>query len=139
MSLNVCALVGRLTRDPDLKYLANGTAVVNSSLALNEVWNSKDGKRQEKVTFIEFQLFGKSAEVFKKHLFKGREVGIVGKLNSDSWEKDGVERTKYFIRALEWNFVADGRRSKEPAEPTSPPVDDDDIPPEVGDDEELPF
>lgn len=92
-SLNQCNLIGNLTRDPEVKYLQNGTPVCDMGLAINERAKVRD-EWTDVTTFVDVTLFGKVAEVAGEYLSKGAPVLIVGKLRFEQWEKDGQKRSK---------------------------------------------
>ncbi len=89
--VNKVIIVGRLGQDPEIKYLENGNAVTNFSVATSEKW-TKDGQVNEKTEWHRVVAFGKLAEICAKYLHKGKEVFLEGKLQTRSWEQDGVKR-----------------------------------------------
>jgi single-strand DNA-binding protein len=92
-SLNKVTLIGRLGKDPETKYLPNGEAVCNFTLATSETWNNKNGERQEKTEWHQITLFRKVAEVAGKYLKKGSQVYIEGKIQTRKWQdKEGNDR-----------------------------------------------
>ncbi len=96
--LNHVMLIGRLTRDAELKYTPNGYAISNFSVAVNR--RKKNGEQWvDEVSYFEINLFGKSAESLKQYLLKGKQVGIDGELRQDRWEQDGQPRSKIVINA----------------------------------------
>ena len=102
-SLNKVMLIGRLGRDPEIRYSQQGTAVVNFSIATSEYWTDKNtGDRQERTEWHNIVVFGKQAETCEKYLSKGREVYIEGKLQTSSYEKDG--QTHYPTKIVVTNF-----------------------------------
>ncbi|EPM73516.1 single-stranded DNA-binding protein [Pseudomonas syringae pv. theae ICMP 3923] len=91
--INKVILVGTCGQDPDCRYLPNGTAVTNLSLATSEQWTDKQsGQKVEKTEWHRASLFGKIAEIAGEYLRKGSQVYIEGKLQTREWEKDGVKR-----------------------------------------------
>ncbi|OLU25478.1 single-stranded DNA-binding protein [Pseudomonas sp. PA15(2017)] len=91
--VNKVILVGTCGQDPDTRYMPNGNAVTNLSLATNEQWTDKQsGQRVEKTEWHRVSLFGKIAEIAGEYLRKGSQVYIEGKLQTREWEKDGVKR-----------------------------------------------
>ena len=93
MVLNKVMLIGNLTKDPELKYIPNGTAVVNINLAMNRTWKDKvSGEKKEDVCFAKVVVWGRRAEVCSEYLKKGNPVFIEGHLQSRSWEQDGQKR-----------------------------------------------
>ncbi|WXL23951.1 single-stranded DNA-binding protein [Ectopseudomonas mendocina] len=91
--VNKVILVGTCGQDPDTRYLPNGNAVTNLSLATSEQWTDKQtGQRVEKTEWHRVALFGKVAEIAGEYLRKGSQVYIEGKLQTREWEKDGIKR-----------------------------------------------
>ncbi|GKQ32351.1 single-stranded DNA-binding protein [Pseudomonas syringae pv. theae] len=91
--INKVILVGTCGQDPDCRYLPNGTAVTNLSLATSEQWTDKQsGQKVEKTEWHRVSLFGKVAEIAGEYLRKGSQVYIEGKLQTREWEKDGIKR-----------------------------------------------
>ncbi|ELQ8316821.1 single-stranded DNA-binding protein [Pseudomonas aeruginosa] len=91
--VNKVILVGTCGQDPETRYMPNGTAVTNLSLATSEVWNDKQtGEKKEKTEWHRVSLFGKVAEIAGEYLKKGSQVYIEGKLQTREWEKDGIKR-----------------------------------------------
>ena len=88
--VNKVMLIGRLGRDPEIRYSQQGTAMVNFSIATSEQWTDKNtGERQERTEWHRIVVFGKQAEICEKYLAKGREVFIEGRLQTRNYEKDG--------------------------------------------------
>jgi single-strand DNA-binding protein len=86
-------LVGTCGQDPEVRYLPNGNAVTNLSLATSEQWTDKQsGQKVEKTEWHRVSLFGKVAEIAGEYLRKGSQVYIEGKLQTREWEKDGIKR-----------------------------------------------
>lgn len=92
--VNKVILMGNLGGDPEVRYTADGVAVARFSLATNEVYNGKDGNRQEQTEWHRVVAWGKLAETCGKHLAKGKAVYLEGKLRTSSWEQDGSRRYK---------------------------------------------
>lgn len=91
--VNKVILVGTCCQDPDVRYMPNGNAVTNVTLATNESWTDKQtGQKVEKAEFHRVSLFGKVAEIAGEYLRKGSQVYIEGKLQTREWEKDGIKR-----------------------------------------------
>ena len=105
MSLNKVFLMGNLTRDPELKYTPQGTAVCDFAIAINEKFKSKDGSWQEKVHYIDIQAWARQAETCGEYLKKGRPVFVEGRLQQDRWEQDGQKRNKIRVNALRVMFL----------------------------------
>lgn len=99
-SLNKVLLIGRLGRDPEMRYTASGQPVANFSIATDETYTSKDGQKVEKTEWHRIVVWGKQAEFCGNYLAKGRLVYIEGKLETRKWQdKEGMERTTTEIRA----------------------------------------
>ncbi|NVM36703.1 MAG: single-stranded DNA-binding protein [Candidatus Lokiarchaeota archaeon] len=95
---------GRVTRDTELRYTPNGTAVADVGICSNRIW-SKDGNKQEEPTFVDVTLWGKQAESLAQYLTKGAFVMVEGRLQLDTWETDeGVKRSKLRVVAERVNL-----------------------------------
>ncbi|MBX8534579.1 single-stranded DNA-binding protein [Pseudomonas cichorii] len=91
--VNKVILVGTCGQDPEVRYLPNGNAVTNLSLATSEQWTDKQtGQKIEKTEWHRVVLFGKLAEIAGEYLRKGSQAYIEGKLQTREWEKDGIKR-----------------------------------------------
>ncbi|NUF08026.1 single-stranded DNA-binding protein [Snodgrassella sp. ESL0324] len=154
MSVNKVILVGRLGRDPETRYMPNGDAITNFSLATDEQWRDRNGERQTRAEWHNVSLYGKLGEIANQYLRKGSQVFIEGKIQSRKYtDKDGIERMAYNIIGNEMKMLGnrnDGsdsgnnnaapptsnpppeapRRQPPQQTPTTPPIDDieDDIP-----------
>lgn len=95
---NSVVLVGRLTRESELKFTSTGTAVSKFSLAVNRMKRSGD-QREEEVSFIDITVWGKQAEVLNPYLTKGRQVCVSGELRQSRWEQDGQSRSRVEVVA----------------------------------------
>src|SRR5215217_7238771 len=95
-SLNKVMLIGNLTRDPEIKYTPKGTAVAEVGLAVNRVWSTEQGEKREETTFVDVELWGRTAELAGEYLKKGSPVFIEGRLKLDTWEdkQSGQKRSK---------------------------------------------
>jgi len=96
--INRVFLVGRLTRDAELRFTTAGTPVGKFSLAVNRSKKSGD-KWDEEVNFFDIVLWGKTAEALSKYLIKGKQVAIDGELRQSRWEQDGQARSRVEIHA----------------------------------------
>lgn len=100
LSINRVMITGRLTRDPETKYLPSGTAICNISVAVNRRWlDQKTNEWKDDTAFIDVEAWDKVAERAAENLRKGRPVYIEGSLKMDSWERDGVKQTKLRVKA----------------------------------------
>ena len=93
MNVNKVLLVGRLTRDPEIRTTATGQNVASLSLATNRFWKDKSGQRQDKTTFHNVILWGRLAEIAGQYLVKGQEAYIEGRIETRKYTaKDGSDR-----------------------------------------------
>ena len=92
--VNKVILVGNLGKDPEIKYMPNGNAVANVTLATSETWKDKNtGEQQEKTEWHRVVFFGKLAEIVGQYLKKGSKVYVEGKLQTRKWQgQDGQDR-----------------------------------------------
>jgi len=97
--INSVVLVGRLTRDAELKYTANGTAVCKFSIAVNRSRKSGDTWGEE-AHFFDIVLWGRQGEAIHQYLGKGKQVAVQGELRQNRWEQNGQNRSKVEIHAL---------------------------------------
>src|SRR4030081_2867898 len=98
-SVNKVILVGNLGRDAELRYTPAGAAVATINMATTEVWNDKQGQRQEKTEWHRIVLWGKSAESLTEYLTKGKQIYVEGRLQTRQWDdKDGNKRYTTEIR-----------------------------------------
>lgn len=141
--LNKVILIGRLGRDPEVRYMPNGEAVCNFSVATSESWKDSNGQKQERSEWHNVTMYRKLAEIAGQYLTKGSQVYLEGKIQSRKYQgKDGIERTAYEIIANEMKMLGGGNdsgqqsnqtpsqpRRQAPATPAAPVEDvDDDIP-----------
>jgi single-strand DNA-binding protein len=106
MNLNKVFLAGNLTRDPDLRYTPGGAAVVNLSIAVNRKWKTTDGQDKEEVCYVDLVNWGKSAEAMGKYLKRASPIFIEGRLQFESWEKDGEKRYRLKVCVENWQFLS---------------------------------
>lgn len=105
-NLNRVFLMGNLTRDPELRYLASGTAVANLRMAVNRRYRAQNGELKEEACFVTVVVWGKQAESCSQYLNKGRSVFIEGRLQNRSWEtEDGQKRSVMEVRADRVQFL----------------------------------
>ena len=133
--LNKVILIGRLGRDPEVRYMPNGEAVCNFSIATSETWNDRNGQRVERTEWHNITMYRKLAEIAGQYLTKGSQVYLEGKIQSRKYQgKDGIERTAYDIivkkkKKLGGNNQATQEQPKYP-QGNAKPADDisDDVP-----------
>lgn len=142
--LNKVFLIGRLTKDPETRFMQDGEAVCNFGLATNETWKDKSGKKQEKAEFHNITTYRRLAEIAGQYLKKGSQVYLEGKIQSRKYTgKDGIERTAYEIICHEMKMLGGNEAHMQPAppanqEPPPPPAARNAAPPS-DDDSGIPF
>ena len=110
-NLNKVMVEGNLTRDPEMKALPSGDNVTNFSVATNRVYNDRDGDKQEAVEYHNIVVFGKQADNVAKYLTKGSGAYIEGRLQTRSWDKDGVKVHRTEVVADRVQFGSKGDSS----------------------------
>lgn len=133
--LNKVILIGRLGRDPETRFMANGEAVCNFSVATSEKYTDKNGQHQEATEWHNITMYRKLAEIAGKYLTKGSQVYLEGKIQSRKYtDKNGVERTAYEIIANEMKMLGGNSQATQEQlkreQATAAPVEDitDDVP-----------
>jgi len=99
MSLNKVMVIGRLGKDPELRYTPGGASVCNFSVATSESWTDKSGQKQEKTEWHRIVVWGKLAELCNQYLAKGRQCFVEGKLQTRSWD-DQQGNKKYTTEVM---------------------------------------
>ena len=143
-SFNKVILLGNLTRDPELRYTPQGSAVCEFALALNyQYTNKQTGQKVEAVSFIDIVAWGKTGEICAEYLKKGRQVMIEGRLKQDRWEaQDGKKMSKVRVTAENVQFVGsrpagEGGGAAPGGKGGGAPAPEDGPPP--GQEEDIPF
>ena len=113
--MNKIILIGRLTRDPELKYINSGKAVANFTLAVDRPYTSKDGEKE--TDFIICQAWGSTAENLANYMTKGRQVAVDGRLQVRSYEKDGKRQWISEVVADRVEFLGAKNDGQGPASP----------------------
>lgn len=104
--INKVILVGRLGRDPEIRYTPDGTAVANFSIATSDEWKDKNtGEKRERTEWHRIVAWRRLGEICGEYLSKGRQVYVEGKLQTRSWEQDGVTRYTTEIVATDVQFL----------------------------------
>ncbi len=112
-SLNRAQLIGNLTRDPELRYTPNGTAVCSFSIATNRNWTTDTGEKKDEAEFHRIVAWNKLAEICSQFLVKGRKVYVEGRLVTRSWNaQDGTQRNTTEI-VISDMILLDSRRPEE--------------------------
>ena len=123
MSLNKAILIGRLGRDPEVRYMPNGEAVCNFSIATSETWKDQNGQKQERTEWHNITLYRRIAEVAGQYLKKGSQVYIEGRIQSRKYtDKNGIERTAYEIIGSEMKMLGGGNDSGQQNAQHTPPA-----------------
>ncbi|PIP87378.1 single-stranded DNA-binding protein [Candidatus Campbellbacteria bacterium CG22_combo_CG10-13_8_21_14_all_36_13] len=104
MYLNKALVYGNLTRDPEMRALPSGISVATFSIATNRVWNDKNGVKQESADYHNIVVFGRQAEIVNQYLKKGSSALIEGRMQTRSWEADGVKKYRTEIVAERVQF-----------------------------------
>ncbi len=112
-SLNKVFLIGNLTRDPELRYIPNGTAVAKFGLAVNRTYKSQDGEQKDDTCFVDIVTWGKTAELCANYLSKGRPIFVEGRLQYSTWETpDGQKRSKIDVVAERIQFLGGAKTTE---------------------------
>jgi single-strand DNA-binding protein len=106
MSVNKVIVLGRLGKDPEIKWLPTGTAVCNFSVAVSDSWADKDGKKQEKTEWISVVTFKKLAELCNKYLAKGSMCYVEGKMQTRMWEVNDIKHYRTEVIADKVDFLS---------------------------------
>jgi len=111
-SLNKVQLIGNLTRDPELRYTPQGTAVCSFGLATNRSWTTEGGEKREEAEFHRIVAWNKLAELCSQLLFKGRKVYVEGRLQTRTWTaQDGSQRQATEV-VIEEMIILDSRQAE---------------------------
>lgn len=109
---NNFTLIGRLTRDAEVKYTAGGLAVANFSIAVNR--QEKRGEKwEDEPSFFDMAIFGKRAEGLAPYLLKAQQVAVEGELKQDRWEKDGAKHSKVSFQIRDVQLLGSGKNMRE--------------------------
>lgn len=132
-TLNQCSFIGNVGKDPEMKFLPNGDAVANFSLAVTEKWK-KDGEAQERTEWVRCVAFRKLGEIVGEYVKKGAPLYVQGKMSTRKWtDKDGNDRysTEIIVDQLqmlgrrEQSQAAEQKREQPRAKPNFDDMDDD--------------
>lgn len=156
-NLNLCQLMGNLTRDPEVKFTPKGTAIVDFGLAINRNYTTEAGEKRSEVTFVDIEFWGKQAETIGEYVKKGDPLYIHGRLKLDQWDDKttGQKRSKLRVIGESFQFLkskgdgettsrhadeADAQASRQYKKPAPKKVDPSDAPlDDVDDSDEVPF
>jgi single-strand DNA-binding protein len=104
--INKVILVGNVGQDPETRYMPNGTAVTNITLATSEQWKNKDtGNQEERTEWHAIVFYQRLAEIVAEYVKKGSKLYVEGQLRTRSWEQDGIKRYKTEIIAREMQML----------------------------------
>lgn len=128
--VNKVILIGHLGKDPEVRHMPSGGAVVNASLATSETWKDKNGEKQERTEWHNIVFFDRLAEIAEKYLNKGSKIFVDGKLQTKKWQdKEGNDKytTQVVVQSMQ---MLDGKKKDggEREEKGLPQDFDDDIP-----------
>jgi single-strand DNA-binding protein len=130
MSVNKVILIGNLGKDPETRFMPNGDAVCNFSIATTDSWKDKEGNKQERTEWHNIVIYRKLAEIAGQYLKKGSQVYLEGRLQTRKWQtKEGQDRYTTEIIADQMQMLG-GRNDKEQQEPKpaqAPSADFDDF------------
>ena len=119
--INKVILVGNIGRNPEMSYTPSGMAVAKFSVATSERWkDKKSGEMQERTEWHRITAFGRLAEICGEYLTKGRQVYIEGRLQTSSWEKDGITRYSTDVIAAEMKMLGSSRTSDNASRSSAP-------------------
>lgn len=129
--LSIAVLVGRLTRDAELKYTNSGQPICHFSIATSSK-KKKGDQWIDEASFWDVDLWGKAAESLNQYLAKGKQVAVEGTMRQDRWQQDGIERMKVIINANAVQLLGSGephsQRSDKPTNTENPNNFESDIP-----------
>lgn len=123
--LSIAVLVGRLTRDAELKYTNSGQAICHFSVATSTK-KKKGSEWVDEASFWDVDLWGKQGESLNQYLVKGKLVGVEGSMHQDRWEQDGQPRMKVVVNANSVSLLSggqhEGQQESQPAQPAKQPA-----------------
>lgn len=142
-SVNKVILMGRLGRDPDVRYMPNGDPVASFGLATTENWRDRNSEKQSRIEWHQIEIYGRLADVAGQYLKKGSLVYLEGKIKTNESEENGVKRKDYKIVCNTMTMIgADNGGAQSNNEPTPAPLGrSNDAGPAVNDldDKDIPF
>lgn len=123
-SFNKVILMGNLTRDPELRYTPKGMAVAKLGLAVNRKWRTEGGEEREEVTFIDVDVWGRTAENVGQYMRKGSPMLIEGRLKLDQWDdkQTGQKRSRLGVTAETVQFLPSGKGGEREDRPAGGPT-----------------
>lgn len=143
MNINSIVVAGRLGKDPELKSLPSGSTVTNFTVATSMKYKDKSGNIQESTEWFNCIAFGKTADTVAKFFKKGKEIYLEGRLQTRSWDKDGVKQYRTEVIVSNFQFVGYDKDENIPRETSAPqvqsPEGSPDYPVDEIDPSEIPF
>lgn len=133
MAVNKFLGIGNLGKDPEMRFMPDGKAVVNFSIAISEKYKDKNGEQKEVTEWVNVVFFGKLAEVCGEWLKKGSSIYIEGKLKTEKYQKDGIDRYVTKVIGEKMQMLGSKGESKPSAKPSAEPNSFDDM------DDDIPF
>ena len=116
-SVNKVILIGNLGKDPEKRFMSNGDAVTNITVATTDTWKDKQGQKQEKTEWHRVTFYRKLAEIVGEYLKKGSHVYIEGRLETRKWtDKEGIERYTTDIIANDMKMLGSKQANSEQSE-----------------------
>jgi single-strand DNA-binding protein len=111
---NKVILIGNLTRDPELRFTAQGVAIAKITLAVNRTWRTEAGETKEEVTFVDVDAFRRQAETIAQYLKKGSPFMVEGRLKLDQWDdkQTGQKRSRLGVVLEGFQFLGGGNRGE---------------------------
>jgi single-strand DNA-binding protein len=103
-NVNKCIFIGTLVRDVEIRVTPKGTQIGTFSLAINRKWKDDGGGEKEEVSFLEFEAWGKTAEIIAKYTAKGRQLYVEARAKQDSWEDAETHKKRTKIKFIVENF-----------------------------------
>lgn len=134
--LNVCHFIGRLGADVEMRYAASGDAIANFRIACGYEYRDKNSQKVEHTEWISVSVYGKLAELCGQYLTKGSQVYVGGRLKTDKYTKDGMERYITRLQADKVQFLGSKqtdqpKQTEQPANQNKEPESFDDMPDDV--------
>jgi single-strand DNA-binding protein len=126
--MNLVILVGRLGKDPDIKYTPSGSQVTSFNLATDKSWKDKSGEKVKKTEWHNITAFGKLAEICGNYLVKGSKVLIIGETENQSWDdKNGEKKYKTVVIVKEMEMLDSKKNTDSQQDSVNAPLDDKEV------------
>ena len=114
-------MIGHLTRDIELRYLPSGDAIGKSAIATSYKYKTQSGEQKEEVCFLDFDVFGRSAEILNQYVKKGSKVMVEGRLIINRWTaQDGTNRSNHTLRVENFKFLDSKEQTQQQAPQQAP-------------------